>query len=121
MTSPSLTREQLADLVRRFYGRARGDAALGPIFEAAVEDWNAHFEHLTAFWAATLLGERGFSGNPMAAHLRHPVTPEMFDRWLALWSETARELFAPDIAEALEARAARIGESLKLGLFFRVD
>lgn len=119
MSETALTRPQIRDLVGQFYGRARADDLLGPIFEAAVEDWDAHLEHLTAFWAATLLGERGFSGNPMAAHARHPITPEMFDRWLALWSETARELFDAEVAQGLEARAARIAESLKLGLFFR--
>jgi len=121
MTASALTRPLIRELVGRFCGRARGDAELGPIFEAAVSDWEAHLEHLTAFWAASLLGERGFSGNPMAAHARHPITPEMFDRWLVLWGETARELFAPEISEVLEERAARIAESLKLGLFFRVS
>lgn len=120
MTALVLTRDELHTLVRRFYGRARTNAELGPLFESAVEDWDSHLEHLTAFWAATMLGERGFSGNPMAAHRRHPITPQMFDLWLQLWGETARELFAPEIAEALQARAAQIAESLKLGLFFKV-
>ena len=66
-----------------------------------------------------MLGEGRFGGNPMAAHARHPITPQMFDRWLALWGETTGELFGPELAADFQARAARIAESLKIGLFFR--
>ena len=105
--------------VRTFYGRARLDPDLGPVFEAAVEDWEAHFQVLTAFWASVMLGDRRYRGDALAAHRRHPIRPEFFDRWLAIWGETADALFAPELAEAFKARAAMIAESLKLGLFFR--
>jgi hemoglobin len=55
----------------------------------------------------------------MGAHMRHPITPPMFDRWLALWAQATSEVYEPDIAQALQARAARIAESFKLGLFYR--
>ena len=42
-----------------------------------------------------------------------------FERWLALWRETAAELFAPDLAAQFAAKAGRIAESLKLALFYR--
>jgi hemoglobin len=119
--SASLTPATIGQLVAKFYGRARADELLGPVFEAAIVDWDAHLDHLTRFWCSVLLGERGFTGNPMAAHARHPIRPEMFDRWLALWGETARELFPAETAQRLQARAAQIGESLKLGLFFRAS
>lgn len=56
----------------------------------------------------------------MAAHRRHAdqIAPELFDRWLALWGETADEI-APRQAPILKAKAARIAESLKLALFYR--
>ena len=41
--------------------------------------------------------------------------------WLALWHETAAEIFAPAAAAQLSAKAGRIAESLKLGLFFRPE
>ena len=43
----------------------------------------------------------------------------MFDRWLALWSETAIDLLDAPCAAAVVAKAERIAESLKLALFFR--
>jgi hemoglobin len=38
-----------------------------------------------------------------------------------LWRETAAELLEPEAAAAIIAKAERIAESLKLGLFFRID
>jgi hemoglobin len=55
----------------------------------------------------------------MAAHVKHPIEPAFFDRWLVLWRETATELFAPPIADRFRDKAERIAESLKLALFFR--
>jgi hemoglobin len=57
----------------------------------------------------------------MAAHMRQPIEPEFFDRWLGLWRETAGEVFAPQAAGQFRLKAARIAESLKLGLFCRPD
>jgi hemoglobin len=54
----------------------------------------------------------------MAAHLRLPIEPAMFDRWLSLWHETTRSLFDPAIADQFSAKAERIADSLKLALFF---
>jgi hemoglobin len=64
-----------------------------------------------------------YKGNPVATHRKHVsrITPDMFDRWLALWGETAGELLAPDQAAAVCLKAKRIAESLKLALFFRVE
>ena len=45
----------------------------------------------------------------------------MFDRWLVIWSASTDELLPPDAAVALQAKAARIAESLRLALFFRLD
>lgn len=115
----SLTDDRIAVLVRRFYAKAREDAELGPVFTAAIADWEAHLEHLTRFWSAVMLGTARFSGNPMAVHGRHPITPGMFDRWLELWAETTDELFGPALAGEFQTRAERIAESLKLGLFFK--
>ena len=118
MTNTAISEDSIRELVRRFYGRARLDPELGPVFAMAVTDWAHHLDHIADFWISATLGTRRFSGSPMVAHGRWPITPAMFDRWLALWSETSAEMFAPDDALLFETRAARIAESLKLGLFF---
>ena len=113
------TRDDLARLVDRFYDTVRADALLGPVFNAAIDDWDHHLDHIAQFWAAGLLGVGRFTGRPMAKHMRQPITPPMFDRWLALWKEATDETYVPPIAQALQARAGRIAESFKLGMFYR--
>jgi hemoglobin len=114
--------EALGTLMARFYARVRADAELGPIFNDAIADWPEHLEKLAAFWSSVMLTSGRYKGNPMMAHLKHKsrITPELFDRWLALWDRTTDELMAPEAAAALQSKAARIAESLQLGMFFRL-
>jgi hemoglobin len=112
----------LARLVEQFYTRIRQDPELGPIFNHAVDDWPEHFAKLTDFWSSVMLGSGRYKGNPVAAHRKHAgrITPELFDRWLAIWKATTDELMAPGTAAALQEKAERIAESLKLALFFKL-
>ena len=118
-----MTEEQLKALVDLFYARVRADPALGPVFNDAIGDWPEHLEKLAAFWSSVMLTSGRYKGNPMLAHMRHRarITPEMFDRWLALWAETTNDAMPAAAAAALQAKAARIAESLQLALFFRID
>ena len=109
----------IALLVERFYGRALQDPELGPVFQAAVTDWPAHYVRLNDFWSSLMLGTGRYKGNPFSAHLGKGIEPRFFDRWLGLWRQTTAELFAPDLAQLLNERAERIGDSLNNGLFFR--
>ena len=106
-------------LVTTFYGRVRQDSDLGPIFNDVVDNWPEHLSKLTDFWHSVMLTSGRYKGTPMVAHMRQKrIRPEHFDRWLALWAETTSELFQPDVAALLQAKAARIGENLKRALFF---
>jgi hemoglobin len=107
----------IAALVEQFYAKARRDPMIGPVFNAAVEDWDLH--KLCDFWSSVMLTTGRYKGNPMAAHVKHPIQAEFFERWLALWRDTADELFAPAVAERFRDKADRIAESLKLALFYR--
>ena len=117
----NVTEPAILDLVHRFYGKARRDPLIGPVFNAAVADWDEHFEKLRDFWSSVMLTSGRYKGNPMAVHMRQPIEPHFFDRWQALWRETAAELFAAPVAAQFVAKAERIGESLKLALFYRPD
>ena len=66
-----------------------------------------------------MLSSGRYKGNPFGAHLvfASGLEPALFDRWLALWSQTATELFDPQTAETLEDRASRIAQSMMVGLF----
>jgi hemoglobin len=111
----------ISALVGQFYGKARRDPLIGPMFESAVADWDEHLNKLCDFWSSVMLTTGRYKGNPMAAHLRQPIEPGFFDRWLGLWRETAGEVFAAEPAAEFQLRAERIAESLKLALFYRPD
>ncbi len=113
----------LERLIPLFYRRVRDDAELGPVFNDAITDWPHHLDKLVAFWSSVMLTSGRYKGNPMIAHLKHKmrITPELFDRWLALWAQTTDEVMVPAAAAALQAKAARISESLQLALYFRLD
>ena len=113
-----VTEKQLESLVAEFYAKVRRDPLIGPVLNQAVEDWDEHLTKLAAFWSSIMLGTGRYKGNPMAAHMKHntSIHPEMFDRWLALWADTTQENFEAPIAAQFQAKAARIAESLKLGL-----
>ena len=117
-----ISEAQLARLIPRFYARVRDDKLIGPVFEAAIGDWRHHLEKLVDFWSSVMLTSGRYKGNPVAAHLKHlaTITPPMFDRWLALWTQVTTETLPPGDAAALQDKAARIAESLKLALYFRL-
>jgi hemoglobin len=103
-------------LVRGFYAKVRQDAVLGPIFEARIEDWEPHLERMCAFWSSVALMSGRYHGSPMTKHLPLPVDADHFDRWLALFEETAREICPPEATAHFVERARRIAESLELGI-----
>ncbi len=106
-------------LVRTFYGRVRRDPLLGPIFESQVRDWESHIVNLCAFWSSVALMSGRYHGQPMAAHLPLPIDTPHFDRWLAIFAETARDICPPVAAAHFLDRAHRIADSLELGIAAR--
>jgi len=111
-----LEEAHIAALVDRFYDRVRVHPQLGPVFNAAVHDWDDHKRTLTSFWSSVALKTSTYRGNPMAAHRSHPIRAEHFEQWLALWRETADEVLSPAHAELFLHYAERIGQSLRYGL-----
>lgn len=112
----AIDEHSLAVLVDRFYDRVRADPALGPIFNAAVRDWDEHKRTLVSFWSSVALGTQSYRGSPMSAHRAQPIRGEHFDRWLMLWRETVGELFEEAPAARMTEYAERIGRSLRMGL-----
>lgn len=111
-----ITEDMIERLVHGFYAKVRGDALLGPVFEARIRDWGPHLQQMCAFWSSVALMTGRYHGNPMAKHMPLPVDAAHFDRWLALFEETARELCPPAAQAHFLERARRIAESLELGI-----
>ncbi|SHJ90518.1 hemoglobin [Roseomonas rosea] len=115
--STGLDEAVIERLVRAFYGRARRDPMIGPLF-AGVEDWETHIARLCAFWSSVALMTGRYHGQPMAAHARLDLRPAHFARWLMLFEETVRAACPPAGAEHLLERARRIASSLEHGMAF---
>lgn len=113
----------ISRLVDAFYARVRQHPRLGPVFETAVTDWPEHLDKLKAFWASVALNAGTYSGRPMQVHLRTPgIEPAHFGEWLYLFEQTLRDLCEDERAvEYFMVRAHRIGENLKLGLYYRPE
>lgn len=103
-------------LVRSFYTKIRDDALLGPVFDARISDWEPHLQRMCAFWSSVALMSGRYHGQPMEKHLPLPVDARHFDRWLALFMETANAVCPPAAAAHLIERANRIARSLELGI-----
>jgi hemoglobin len=107
-------------VVDDFYRRVRADHQLGPAF-AVVVDWDGHTTRLAAFWSSVMLSSGRYKGTPVATHLKMPrsMNDPLLARWLEIWRATTADLLAPALAQAIQARAARIAESLRLAVLHR--
>ena len=111
-----ITEAMIEQLVRAFYAKVRADAVLGPVFEAKIADWEPHLAQMFAFWSSVALMTGRYHGTPMIKHVKLPIDAGHFDRWLALFEDTAREIFPPEAAAHFIDRAQRIAASLELGV-----
>jgi hemoglobin len=119
IASTGIDEAMIDRLVRSFYGKARQDPQIGPIFESKVDDWEAHFARMNAFWSSVALISGRYHGQPMAVHMPLPMDTPHFDRWLEIFAATAREVCPPAAASYFLERAHRIADSLKLGIAFQ--
>jgi hemoglobin len=120
-SAQAITEESIRSLVDGFYGKVRLDSELGPIFERAIgssiEAWKPHLQKMYDFWSSITLFSGRYSGQPMRKHLDLPPFPlELFDRWLALFHETADELFAPELSQVFKLRSQMIAQNLRQAL-----
>jgi hemoglobin len=120
---PTITESSIAVLIDAFYTRVRRHPALGPIFEAAIaeDEWPEHLETMRRFWSSVMLTSGRYSGNPVGVHRTVAgIERPLFADWVALFTQTASELFEVGPASEFAAKAQRIATSLQLALFHRL-
>lgn len=116
-TAVGVTEEMIVNLVHSFYARVRKDDMLGPIFNRAIADWDEHLDKLCTFWSSVTLMTGRYKGTPMQAHAALPeVTGPHFDRWLAIFRDTAVDTCPSQAAALFIDRAERIADSLERGI-----
>jgi hemoglobin len=111
-----ITEAMIERLVHAFYAKVRSDPVLAPVFEARIADWEPHLAQMCAFWSSVALMTGRYHGTPMVKHMPLPVDADHFDRWLALFEQTARDICPPEAAAHFIERARRIAASLELGI-----
>lgn len=111
-TTP-ITEQEIALLVDRFYAKVRVDPEIGPVFNDAVQNWDAHLALLKNFWSTVLLTTGRYKGNPLLAHSRLPIEERYFARWLTLFSETANEVMTVPHAEVVAQKANLVAMNMK--------
>jgi hemoglobin len=115
------TRNDIEKLVRSFYSKVQKDDVLGPFFNYAIksdEEWEKHYELLTAFWELNLMDKKGFDGNPAKAHhgidkaFKSAITTAHFDQWVSLWHKTIDQMFEGEMAEKAKMRAQNMAKGM---------
>lgn len=110
-------RDDIERLVRNFYRDAAMDDLLGPVFEAAHVNWNAHIATLIDFWAWQLLGEPGYDGQPLRAHepvnARTPLGDAHYTRWVELFCDTVDATFDGPCAEIAKGRGRKMAAAMQ--------
>ncbi|WP_295117856.1 group III truncated hemoglobin [uncultured Chitinophaga sp.] len=107
------TKEDIALIVRAFYKKATIDPLIGHFFTTVKEiNWNEHIPLITSFWENILLGGTDYKGGAMFKHIQlnrlSPMERGHFERWLALWGQTVKELYAGPTADEAIRRADSI-------------
>jgi hemoglobin len=116
-------REDVTLLVNTFYTKVRANDELGPIFNTAIKDWDAHLIHLTNFWESQLFRKNVFSGNPLKKHVEvdeknnNQLTNDLFGLWLQFWLGTIDELFKGELADLAKDRARNIASFMFMEIF----
>ena len=133
MKTDVITLNSVQSLVDCFYTKVRSDDELGPVFIQAIgesdEEWSVHLETMYRFWS-TLMYTTGcyegrhlqYKGMPVQKHQKLPIFAEnLFDRWLALFHETAREFHNEKAATHYIEASERVAKSLKLSLYYKPE
>ena len=105
--------QDLSDIkvfVDGFYAKVREDELLEPVFSSKIapDEWQLHLNRMYGFWHAVLFYEHAYQGNPFTKHASLPLTPQHFERWLLLFTETIDENFQGPHAEDAKMKAGRI-------------
>ncbi len=113
---PSITAEQISQLVDQFYALVQSNPRLAPLFARNLSgDWDPHLEKMKGFWRSVLLKSGEYKGRPVPVHLQiTDIQSEDFEEWLRLFSSICENVFTSEAADVVTQAAQRIATSLWL-------
>lgn len=112
------SRADILQLVDRFYEEAMVDPLIGYLFtDVAHLDLDKHRPVITDFWETLLLDAQSYGGGAFgvhhALHMKSPLQPGHFDRWVVLWAQSVNEMFEGPVAAAAIAHGRRIAAAFR--------
>lgn len=112
------TAEDVARLVKEFYGRVYRDEVLRHVFDDVAQvNLEKHLPKMNRFWGTILLDEGSYRGQPLKTHLelnrKIPLRDCHFLRWIALFCQTVDALFAGPRAEHAKQVGQRVNRSIE--------
>jgi len=115
------TREDIEEIVARFYDAMLKDPIVGFIFTDIVKiDLEHHLPIIVDFWADSLFRSNQYKGNPLKKHLdineRLPLKPGHFTRWLYLFEKAVNEKHEGDNAMEMKRRAEMVAKSFSAAI-----
>lgn len=115
----SVTEENIALFVERFYASVQQHPTLGPVFNDRLEGrWDKHLSQMKNFWSSVLLRSGRYEGFPLGAHFGVPgIAKSHFGDWLALFDETLRAIYEPRVASAVFGASNQFAERFSHALF----
>jgi len=106
-----ITKENIETLVTLFYHKAMKDEHIGHYFllelgeDIENEEWKEHIEILVNFWATVFLEEPLYFSDPYGPHFTIVgLKKEDFTHWIGLFSQTADEVYIPEIADLFKEK-----------------
>lgn len=122
MKKDILSREDVFELVSRFYSKVRKDELLAPFF-TTIKYWDEHLEQLTTFWESSLFLKTKYFGDPLTAHVKldkthgNRIEQKHFGQWMNLWYDTVDELYEGEYAQMAKNRARKMSTFLYMKIF----
>jgi len=115
------SRERLDQFIESFYAKVLLDPVLAPIFlDIASIDLSVHLPHIGDYWAKLLLKDTNYQRHTMnihrELHSKNPLTEKDFQRWLALFVETADEMYEGENTERAKRIATSIAGNMQVAL-----
>lgn len=117
-------REEIIELLERFYSTAFSDDMIGHFFTEVVPlNLETHIPVIADFWEAIVFNTQAYRKNVMEVHqhIHHlsAIKKEHLDRWLEIFAATIDETYEGRNAELMKQRARSIATLMNIKLNHR--
>lgn len=109
-------RSDITKVILSFYDKVHKDPEMAPIFKMPAEEWERHIIRTENFWENWLFQTGNYHGGLMWVHIEknqsHPLTTELFEKWLSYWFLTLDELYAGEKTDFMKSKALEIAQMM---------